>query len=140
MIVCGSSLLAGFTVKYKFIVTNQISNESILKYPCIFAIGRFLPWYKYILAFDFFCQTITDYRGLIAAQYPGDSTAGSLVRLLMEQRSPVVVTIHPLIELHSVRFTYHYFSGIYGTARKNISYVHWLTSSGVKINPLMSPM
>lgn len=52
------------------------------------------------------CQTITDYRGLIAAQYPGDSTAGSLVRLLMEQRSPVVVTIHPLIELHSTPLWY----------------------------------
>eukprot|EP00105_Crassostrea_gigas_P003951 XP_011416993.1 PREDICTED: receptor-type tyrosine-protein phosphatase alpha isoform X2 [Crassostrea gigas] len=51
-------------------------------------------------------STITDYRGLIAAQYPGDSTAGSLVRLLMEQRSPVVVTIHPLIELHSTPLWY----------------------------------
>lgn len=68
--------------------------------------------------FDFIWQTITDYRGLIAAQYPGDNTAGDLVRLLMEQRSPVVVTIHPLIDLHSVRFTDRYFSGISGRARK----------------------
>lgn len=43
-----------------------------------------------------------------------------------------MVTIHPLIDLHSVRFTDGYFSGISGRAQKNTS--KKLTSSDVKIS------
>ncbi|XP_078321933.1 receptor-type tyrosine-protein phosphatase alpha-like isoform X2 [Crassostrea virginica] len=50
--------------------------------------------------------TITDYTGIIAAQYPDDVTATDLIRLLVEQKSPVLVTIHPLIELHSTKLWY----------------------------------
>ncbi|XP_062613263.1 receptor-type tyrosine-protein phosphatase alpha-like isoform X2 [Saccostrea cucullata] len=42
------------------------------------------------------------YNSLIAAQYPGEDTALDLIRLLVQQRVSVVVTVHPLIELLSV--------------------------------------
>ncbi|XP_056008419.1 receptor-type tyrosine-protein phosphatase alpha-like [Ostrea edulis] len=53
-----------------------------------------------------FLSTITEYNGLIVAPYPADNTAEDLIRLMMRQKSRVLVTMHPLIELHSTVLWY----------------------------------